>query len=509
MKNNEFEKIPQEKFQFVQLDGRLHDKKLDTKARSFLADALIRFRKNKSSVIATWILLFLVAFALLAPIVSPYNIKDKDTVYINIPPYVDFLAEKGIMNAAITRNSQNENSMNRLKAIALETGMDPVIRIVSSKSTWIKYRGEMVERKTYTLENNRLFEIGVLYRVLSYEEFEAIQDFQNETGIQVIYPYVESEDIQGITNDPNLWYKVDAKGNAVLDKDGNFQPVYSTNTAMQGPVEYNSKRIEGDDGSYIYSYAKSGAVHVRLCYYNYYIFKNGMEPRFVLGTNSAGQDLLTAIGIGAQFSILFAIGVSAINLTIGTVYGAIQGYYGGYVDMVLDRISDVLSGVPFIVVATLFNLHLAQDVGPLGSFIFAFVLTGWIGMAALVRKQFYRFKSQEFVMAARTLGASDWRLMFKHIFPNGLGTIITSCALVIPGVISSETNLTYLGIINLQDVVGATLGTIMEQGRAAISSAPHAMLWPSVYVGLLMICFNLFGNGLRDAFNPTTRGAED
>lgn len=228
-----------------------------------------------------------------------------------------------------------------------------------------------------------------------------------------------------------------------------------------------------------------------------------------MGTNVMGLDLFTAIGLGARFSLIFAILVSAINLSIGAVYGSIQGYYGGAIDMTLDRICDILSGVPFVVVTTLFQLHLAQKVGVVVSFLFAFVLTGWIGMAALTRKQFYRFKGQEFVLAARTLGASDGRLMFKHIFPNAIGTIITSCALVIPGVISSETSMTYLGIVDLSTYAGTTIGTLLSQGNGAATTAPHAMLYPSIFLGLLMICFNLFGNGLRDAFNPTTRGIDD
>ena len=221
-----------------------------------------------------------------------------------------------------------------------------------------------------------------------------------------------------------------------------------------------------------------------------------------------GQDIFAAIGIGARFSLIFAVLVSAINLVIGAIYGAIQGYYGGIIDLVLDRISDILSGIPMIVVVTLFNLHLAAKVGSVGAFLLSFIITGWIGMAALVRKQFYRFKGQEYTLAARTLGASDTRLMFKHIFPNSLGTIVTSCALVIPGVISSETSLTYLGIINLSSFAGTTIGTLMEQGQNAMTSSPHAMLFPALFFSLLMISFNLFGNGLRDAFNPTTRGAE-
>ena len=507
--NNEFEHISQEQFQFVQLDAHLHDTKLETKARSYFADAMLRFSKNKSSVVAAYILLFLLLFAFLSPILSPYSMDHKDGIYINTPAFVPGIAKLdwGILDGATVYTSQNEAAMNRWKGIALETDMDPVLGIIGEKTELIKYRGKMVERSTYTIEVNKYFEPGIVYRTMTVDAFNKLQDWQNETGIQVIYPYVEAKDINGITDNPNIWYECDAKGAADLDKNGNFVPVYSSNQAIAG-AEYYSLRIEGDPGTYIYSGSKGSALQVRVCYYNYYQYLNGMEPSYLFGTDSLGRDLFAAIGKGARFSIIFAIAVSAINLTIGAFYGAAQGYYGGWVDMVLDRISDVLSGVPFVVVTTLFQLHLAQKVGVVPSFLFAFVLTGWIGMAALTRKQFYRFKSQEFVMAARTLGASDKRLMFKHIFPNGLGTIITSCALVIPSAISSETNMTYLGIVDLNSFAGATLGTLLSSGQASMTTAPHAMLWPSVFFALLMISFNLFGNGLRDAFNPSTRGVD-
>lgn len=508
---NNFESIPQEKFEFVQMDARLHDSKIETKFRSFFADAMLRFRKNKSSVFAAWILLFLIVFSILAPAISPYKITDKDKLFVNCPAYVPAIAKLniGIMDGAKVYSSQNEASMNYWRGIAEETGMNPLIKIVDTITTTVKQKGKTVERYTYTIECNRYYELGCVYRTLSYKQFEELQQFQNETGIQVIYPYVEPASINNISDNPNIWYECDAKGSAILDKDGNFVPVYSTRKEIEG-APYNSLRIEGDDGSYVYSVAKSGAVQCRVAYYNFYQWlNNGIEPTYIFGTTSMGQDLFSAIGIGARFSLIFAILVSAINLSIGAVYGAIQGYYGGMVDMILDRISDVLSGVPFVVVTTLFQLHLAQKVGIVPSFLFAFVLTGWISMAALTRKQFYRFKGLEFVMAARTLGASDGRLMFKHIFPNALGTIITSCALVIPGVINSETTMTYLGIVNIADFAGTSIGTLLSQGNAAVTTAPHAMLWPSIFISLLMISFNLFGNGLRDAFNPSMRGVDD
>ena len=386
--------------------------------------------------------------------------------------------------------------------------MDPLIRIVSTQTKKVVYRGQEVEDITYKIKTNKYFETGIVYRTLSYEAFEKLQQFQNETGIQVIYPYVEPKDIGGITDNPNLWYQVsDSKGTPVLDADGNFIPVYSTNASLEG-APYNSLRIEGDPGNYIYSVRKSGSVTCRICYYNYYRYLRGTEPSYVFGTNEMGQDLFGAIGIGARFSLIFAVLVSAINLTIGAIYGSIEGYYGGYVDLTMERISDILSGIPTIVAVTLFQLHLAQKLGVVPSFLFAFVLTGWIGMASTTRKQFYRFKGQEYILAARTLGASDARLMFRHIFPNSLGTIITSCVLVIPGVISSETTLTYLGIVNLSDFAGTSIGVLMSQGQRAMTTSPHAMFFPALFVSLLLISFNLFGNGLRDAFNPSTRGED-
>jgi oligopeptide transport system permease protein len=144
-----------------------------------------------------------------------------------------------------------------------------------------------------------------------------------------------------------------------------------------------------------------------------------------------------------------------------------------------------------------------------GSLIFAFVLTGWIGPAYRVRTQFYRFKNEEYVLAARTLGASDVRIMWKHIFPNTLGTIITASVLTIPGTIFTESMLSYLKIINLNSGDITSLGTILSTGQQYMTTYPHIIVPPAVVISLLMISFNLFGNGLRDAFNPSLRGVEE
>ena len=156
---NNFERIPQEKFEFVQMDARLHDKKIETKFRSFFADAMLRFRKNKSSVVAAWILLFLVLFSIVAPAISPYTIKDKDKLYVNCPSYIPAIAEMGlgIMDGGKVYASQNDASMNYWRGIAEETGLDPLIKIVDTTTTIVKNRGKEVERYTYTIECNRYY----------------------------------------------------------------------------------------------------------------------------------------------------------------------------------------------------------------------------------------------------------------------------------------------------------------------------------------------------------------
>ena len=287
---------------------------------------------------------------------------------------------------------------------------------------------------------------------------------------------------------------------------------------FKGDNYYSKMRIEGED-NFLYDYAiqKNGGTQyeIRINYYEYYryyhqeILKDRItEPYFIFGTTATGQDIFTCLASGARFSFALAIIVASVNLFVGAIYGALEGYYGGKVDLIMERICEILSAVPFMIVITLLKYHMKGSSEVLILFI-SFFLTGWIGMSGVVRMQFYRFKNQEYVLASRTLGAKDPRIMFKHIFPNALGTIVTSCVLVIPGMIFSETSLSYLGIINLNSGDLTSVGTLLANAQPFLTSFPHMIFFPAVFISLLMLCFNLFGNGLRDAFNPSLRGTED
>lgn len=225
-------------------------------------------------------------------------------------------------------------------------------------------------------------------------------------------------------------------------------------------------------------------------------------PIYLLGTDKYGKDLLHSIFAGLRTSLLLGFGTAAVCITFGIIWGSISGYFGGNIDIVMERFTDILSGIPWIVIMTLCILHLGNN---FGTFILALCLTGWIGVSSLTRSQFYRFKGREYVLAARTLGASDFRLIFKHILPNSIGTLVTSCVLIIPSVIFNEATISYLNL-GLQGL--PSLGVTLSENQQFINSYPYLIIWPSVIVALMMISFNLFGNGLRDAFNPSLKGSD-
>ena len=236
--------------------------------------------------------------------------------------------------------------------------------------------------------------------------------------------------------------------------------------------------------------------------YKYRSYGYDHMPKFLFGTDARGFDLFKYAFAGLRTSLILGICTAAFCFMFGLVWGAISGYFGGNVDLAMERFCDILGGIPWIVMMTLFILHLGSN---FVTFFLALCLTGWMGTAGRTRTQFYRFKGREYVLASRTLGASDMRLIFKHILPNAMGTIITGAVLMIPNVINSESTLAYLKL-GLTDL--ASFGVLLANNQQYIIIYPNLIVFPAVIMSLMMISFNLFGNGLRDAFNPSLKGGE-
>ena len=527
MENN-IMNIPKEKFQFAKRNDLYHDSKLSTKPVSYFQGAFRRFSKNKGAVVGGIVIAVLVLFAIIAPFFTPFTPAYYDQSFAYVTPKSRLFTNLGIdfWDGYKTKNS---NRLGYLKDLALgqEIGVDIIKRGEYDVSD---------DGSNYTYRYNSYYTSGFgKYKIISQEKYEAIQRYQIETGRQVLYPVVsvsQRPTLEKNKYDANIYYKVDNPAAATvrpkLDFNGNIIPNYwkydaSSPSGLVAP--YNSTRIEGENGiigsdgtQYFYAYGRKvdGGIEVRALNYEYYIYehtqekKDGItEPLFLFGTTDTGKDIFACLAYGARFSFVFATLVAAVNFIVGVIWGSIAGYFGGKTDLFMERFSEILGAVPTMIVITLLKYHMGSSSQALVLFI-AFFATGWIGMAGTTRMQFYRFKNQEYVLAARTLGASDKRIMFKHIFPNGLGTIVTSIALVIPSMIYSETSLSYLGIINLEAGNTTSVGTLIAAGQKSImANAGFVALFPCLFLVLLMLSFNLFGNGLRDAFNPSLRGAED
>ena len=221
---------------------------------------------------------------------------------------------------------------------------------------------------------------------------------------------------------------------------------------------------------------------------------------YYLGTDSLGRDLLSRILYGTRVSLFIAFMAALFNLTLGVVYGLTSGWLGGKVDNIMQRILEILSGVPNLVVVILMLLVLKPGIS---SIIIALALTEWLSMARVVRAQTLKLKNQEYILAARTLGQSPMKIAFGHILPNLAGVIIIQVMFSIPSAIFFEAFLSFIGIGI--PAPNASLGTLINDGYKTFRFLPHLMWYPAGIMSVIMICFNLLADGLRDAFDPKMR----
>ncbi|KHD85589.1 ABC transporter permease [Bacillus ginsengihumi] len=228
--------------------------------------------------------------------------------------------------------------------------------------------------------------------------------------------------------------------------------------------------------------------------------QKNIKEYYWFGTDSLGRDIFSRAWKGTQVSLYIAFLAALIDMVIGVVYGLVSGYYGGNVDNVMQRILEVISGLPQLVIVILMILVLNPGII---SITVALTITGWTGMARVVRGQVLKLKSQEYILASRTLGESNGKIMFKHLIPNLSSVIIINTMFTIPNAIFFEAFLSFIGL-GLQPPK-ASLGTLIEDGFTTMQFLPFQLLIPAIIISLLMITFNLIADGLRDAFDPKSR----
>jgi len=221
---------------------------------------------------------------------------------------------------------------------------------------------------------------------------------------------------------------------------------------------------------------------------------------FYFGTDSFGRDIWTRLWNGTRISLLIAILAVSIDLLIGMSYGMISGYFGGKVDFFMQRVVEVINGIPQLVIITLFALILEPG---MVSIILALLISGWIPMSRVCRAQILKQKEQEYVLSARTLGLKDFKIIFSQVMPNVLGQVVIMSMFSIPSAIFTESYLAFIGLGVRAPM--ASLGSLISTGYQSFLVYPYLVLIPVTVLALLMISFNLFADGLRDAFDPTLK----
>lgn len=215
------------------------------------------------------------------------------------------------------------------------------------------------------------------------------------------------------------------------------------------------------------------------------------------GTDDLGRDMFVRTWYGARISLIVGLVAASIDLFIGVIYGGIMGYFGGRVDSIMNKFSEILYAIPYLLVTILLLVVMEPS---LPTIIIALTITGWINMSWIVRGEIMQLKSREFVLASRSMGA-DWRrLLFRHLLPNAIGPIIVTVTLSVPNAIFAEAFLSFLGL-GVQAPV-ASLGSMINDALTAWLVYPWRLLFPAGVISLIMLSFNIFGDGLRDALDP-------
>ncbi len=224
---------------------------------------------------------------------------------------------------------------------------------------------------------------------------------------------------------------------------------------------------------------------------------NFADKTFVFGTDELGRDLWTRTWQGARVSLIIAFVAIFIDMVIGTSYGLVSGYFGGRVDNVMQRFIEIESSVPTLVIISILAIFMEKGIGLV---IASLLLTEWIGMSKIARAECLKLKEREYVLASRTLGAGSFHIIFKQILPNTIGPIITQVMFSIPVAIFTEAFLSFVGVgIVLPQ---CSLGSLIEAGFNNITVLPYQILPPITVLALLMLGFNLVGDGFREALAP-------
>ena len=407
------------------------------KSVSYWRDAWRRFRSNTVSMVALFVFILILLFAFLGPALIPYDYEQQYRTAQKLAPFEYSEEEQAIQNLA--------KHVDGFYATTLQAGSMTAIR----KGNYVIH----ADGRDYAFTVSKAIEKSVLVYRKDAEEPLVLVKIKN------------------------------------LEADGTWNestPIETTDTPAEGAAEI--------------SLVKSIFPHV-------------------FGTDSAGRDLMARTMFGARVSIIIGIAAALIVLVIGSVYGSISGLAGGKTDFIMMRFVELIYSIPEVLIVLLLQVVLKDPlqawfdanktgfVGALGdlgsgivSIFIAFALLYWVTMGRIVRGQVLQLKKQEYVTAATALGASNWRIIRRHLLPNAIGALVITTCLQIPSAIFLESFLSFLGLGVSAPM--ASLGSLCSDALESITLYPYRLVFPAIILTLIVLTLNLIGDGLRDALDP-------
>ncbi|QUH28605.1 ABC transporter permease [Vallitalea guaymasensis] len=474
--------LSKEKFKLAEHDFTNVDK-MNTESVSFWKDARRRIKKNKGAMIGFYSIIILIILAIFGPI-SPINQKNTDGTVFEYDSAPILLNEKG---EEISKKdiSYVPPRIPGLEKLGIFDGHSNIV-----VATFDLIVGELPKTDEFDelkkpMNRKKLIEkLNIPYHPFNIN-FEKI--YENDEGVITAKIKVVSTD-----EVLELPYE-DLISEYSRYKPGTFKLLSSTID------EYGVEML------------KINA--------DFYAIQGIKNLYFWFGTDKLALDQWTRLWIGVRVSLIIALASLIVDFTLGILYGTIAGFYGGTkVDTIMMRITEILGSIPSLVLMIIF-LSISGTIGDfidgilpghqgtttirLIILILAMSLTGWIGVARVVRSQILKLREQEFILASRTLGASKRRLMRKHLFPNIIGQILVMATFSIPGAIFYEAFLTFIGLG--LPIPMSSLGILVNEGYHSFKTIPSMLLIPATVMSILMLAINLLANGLRDALDPRMR----
>lgn len=420
--------------------------KMERPSLTFLQDGWRRLKSNKIAILSLIIIIVLTLGAIFIPMFWKYDYKTQDLELANIPV---------VMKVYPLENGKNIYVTPQYTVVVVDKKGN-LEGLAEAKNK------DMTAKKNYFEVNGS--EICVDYSAYSEasKEFKKIEKKAAKKGLNKI-------NIKGITYLEEYFAGTDTTEVTVEEAKNILEnKIQRTLVSSDGKELTNQEKLR--------------------------------NKTYLLGTDGLGRDLFIRIIYGARISLLVGFFAAFINFVVGVFYGAIAGYCGGAVDNIMMRVIDVLDSIPM----TLYVILIMVVVGPgITSIILALGLTFWVKMARIVRGQVLTLKQQEFVKAAIVTGADTKRIIIKHLIPNMMGPIMVNIAMQIPSAIFNEAFLSFVGLGISAPM--ASWGTLCNDALAGIYVYPYQMVFPAIAISVTILTFNLFSDGLRDAFDPKQR----